>query len=180
MTDEQKRRARELLAFAASALVIAATGYSAGRFSAPREVDTRTEYRTEYRTQTVEVVKWKTARALDTRTTTTPVLLSTPDGGVLVASKTTTETRERDAASGSTEASTDTHGATSGETSKKVTQQPDWRVGVQVGAGLKPAVVITGPLVLGASVERRIIGGVSVGVWANTVGAAGASVSLEF
>ena len=50
-----------------------------------------------------------------------------------------------------------------------------------VGASLRePLVPIAGPLVLGASVERRIVGGLSAGAWLNTVGAAGASVSLEF
>lgn len=59
--------------------------------------------------------------------------------------------------------------------------RPDWRVSAQVGASLQaPAVPIAGLLVIGAQVERRIAGGVSAGVWGNTAGAAGVSVSVEF
>jgi hypothetical protein len=181
MTLDQLHRARDIGAFALSAVLIAAAGWSAGRYSAPAEVETRTEYRSEVRTKTVEVVKWRTARAVDTRTTTTPVLLPAPDGGVVLATRTETTTAERDTASGGTETRTEVSSSSSGETSQRVTQQAAWRVGAQVGASLHaPALPITGSLVLGASLERRIVGGVSAGVWANTVGAAGASLSLEF
>lgn len=67
------------------------------------------------------------------------------------------------------------------EVEKRVTLRPDWRVSVQAGASLQtPAVPIAGPLVLGAQIDRRIVGGVSAGVWVNTSGAAGVAVSVEF
>ncbi len=175
------QRVRELAIFIVAAVLIAVAGFSAGRFSAPVEVEERVEYRTEWREKRVEVVKWKSARAVDTKTTTTPMLLSVPDGGVVLATATTTETREREASAGGTETHTDATRSSSGETSRKVTQQPDWRLGVQVGASLRdPLLPIAGPLVLGASLERRLFGGVSAGAWLNTSGAAGASLSLEF
>ena len=50
-----------------------------------------------------------------------------------------------------------------------------------VGASLRePLLPVAGPLVLGASLERRIVGGLSAGAWLNTVGAAGASLSVEW
>lgn len=67
------------------------------------------------------------------------------------------------------------------EVVKSVTLRPDWRVSVAVGASLhEPFVPIAGPLVLGAEVDRRIVGGFSVGVWINTSGAAGGAASFEF
>jgi hypothetical protein len=181
LTDEQKQRARELGLFALALVLVAAAGYSAGRFSAPAEVEERVEYRTEWRTKTVEVVRWKTARAVDTRTTSTPVLLPAPDGGVVLAAATVTETRERETAAGSSDTRSSTRSLAQQVGERKVTQLPDWRLGVQIGASLRdPLLPIAGPLVLGVSVERRILGGVSAGVWGNTLGAAGVSVSGEF
>lgn len=162
-------------------VVVGLAAFFAGRFSAPREVEERVEYRTEYRTKTVEVVRWKTAKAVDTRTTSTPVLLPTLDGGVVLAAATVTETRERERHEGGQETSTNTDGSSRAEEQRKVTQQPDWRLGAQVGASLRdPLLPLAGPLVVGVSAERRIVGGVSAGLWANTVGAAGVGVSVEF
>lgn len=60
--------------------------------------------------------------------------------------------------------------------------KPGWRVGVQAGATWKePALQLTGPLVIGVSVEARLARTpVSVGAWGSTFGAAGASLSVEF
>lgn len=56
-----------------------------------------------------------------------------------------------------------------------------WRVGVDIGGSLKaPLLPLAGPLVLGARVERRILGPVWGGVWASTYGAAGVGVTSEF
>ena len=180
MTPEQARRAREIGLFALALVLVAIAGYGAGRFSAPVEVETREVWHVEWREKKVETVKKRTARAVDTRTTTTPVLIATPDGGVILATTTLTETRRRDETDLRSSSATDTISLTEGETSRKVTQLPGWRVGLQAGASLRdPLLPLAGPLVLGVAVERRIVGGVSLGAWANTVGAAGASVSLE-
>lgn len=181
LTDDQKRRAREVGLFSMALVLVAAAAFSAGRFSAPREVEERVEYRTEWRTKTVEVVRWRTARAVDTRTVTTPVLLAVPDGGTVLAASTTTESHTRETSGGASDTSSSTQGADQQQLSRKVTQQPDWRLGAQVGASLRdPLLPIVGPLVVGVSVERRIAGGISAGVWGSTAGAAGLSISAEF
>lgn len=183
MSELLQTAAGRRVAFALSLVLVALAGFSAGRFSAPAQVEERVEYRTEWRTRTVEVVKWKTARAVDTRTTTTPVLLPAPDGGVVLATTTTTETRERVTAAGSSDATTSSAGDSRGEATSKTTTQPQWRVGATVGAsftGEQPALPLAGPLVIGVQVERRIVGGVNAGVWVNSVGAGGVSVSLDF
>lgn len=162
-------------------VLVGVAAFSAGRFSAPREVEERVEYRTEWKTKTVEVVKWRTAKSVASKTTTTPVLLAAPDGGVVLAATTTIETREHETGSGGSESTSEANRNSSGETQRKVTQQPDWRIGAQVGASLRdPLLPIAGPLVFGVTVDRRISGGVSAGLWGSTVGAAGVGVSVEF
>lgn len=68
------------------------------------------------------------------------------------------------------------------EVKRETVKRPDWRVGVQVGASLRdPALPIAGPLVIGVSVDARIAKTpFSVGLWGNTVGAAGVAVGGEF
>ena len=59
---------------------------------------------------------------------------------------------------------------------------PSWSVSLLPGvqfAGEK-AVTVFGPAVVGASVERRIIGPVFAGVWGSTSGAAGISIRSEW
>lgn len=181
LTDDQKRRAREVGLFGLSLVLVALGAFSAGRFSAPREVEERVEYRTEWKTKTVEVVKWRAARAVDTKTVTTPVLLPTPDGGAVLAASTTTESRTRESSGGAADSTSSTQGGEQQQLQRKVTQQPDWRLGAQVGASLRdPLLPLAGPLVVGVSVERRIAGGISAGVWGSTAGAAGLSISAEF
>lgn len=67
------------------------------------------------------------------------------------------------------------------ETVKTVTLRPNWRVSALVGASWRaPLLPIAGPLVLGVAAEYRIVGGLSAGLWVNTGGVAGVSVSFEF
>lgn len=146
-------------------LVALVAAFSAGRFSAPLQVEERVEYRTELRTVTVQ------AKARERVVYREKVTL--PDG------TTTEKTSSRELLKVDTTAKADS--TSTGLTAKTTTLRPDWRIGVLAGATWKePALTIAGPLVLGVQVERRIIGGVSVGAWGSTQGAAGASVSVEF
>src|ERR1041385_3269069 len=60
--------------------------------------------------------------------------------------------------------------------------RPRWSVSLMPGAqvfGTK-AVTLFGPAVLGASVEHRFVGPVSLGAWGSTSGAAGITIRTEF
>lgn len=126
-----------------------------------------------------EVVKWKKARIVDTYTKKTPVLLSAPDGGAVLATIEEHSTRDRSTAEGSSTAvSTEASSATS---STKL-ELARYRIGAQVGASWRePAVPIAGPLVLGVTVDVRL-GDLPVwlGAWGGTYGAAGGAITGEF
>lgn len=182
MTPEQRTHLQRA-GIAVAAVLLLVVGFSAGRFSAPLQVQEREVEKLVYRdltvedltrgmtfTRQVEVTRWRN------------VTTTTTDAGTVVVDR-TIEREGAQESSSSTEARRTTEeraGTQERERERTTTLQPDWRIGVQVGAALKPAMVITGPLVIGASVERRILGGVSAGLWANTVGAGGASISVEF
>lgn len=165
----------------ALALLLTAVGaFSAGRFSAPAKVQEVERWKTLNLT-TEDVTRGMTFARTTERTVWRNVVTTTTDAGTVVVDRTVEhEGTHEDGASTETNSRTEKH---EGELAreKTTTLQADWRIGLQIGASLKPpALPITGPLVIGASLERRIIGGVSVGVWGNTFGAAGASASLEF
>lgn len=157
------------LAFVVSLLAVAAVAFAAGRFSAPLQVEERE--RVEYRDRVVERVVQAKAQ---TKTVYVDRVI-TRDG----------EVRERivERRDTKTDTKTDTarENAGSSDRSATTTARPDWRVGVLVGASARePLLPIAGPLVIGVEVDRRIVGGLSVGVWASTSGAAGAALALEF
>lgn len=156
------------------ALVVAAaagfTGFGIGRMNAIEQVEEHALVLTVKRERTVE--KWKKAkdRIVYVERTTSP------DGTVL--EKRSERETERAELARDVEHRADTRA----ETSKVTTSRPDWRVTVQLGATWKEPAVRLGdtPLVVGGSIERRIIGPFSLGAWGSTVGAAGLSVSGEF
>lgn len=165
MTDPIKR-ALGLLSFG---LVVAALAFSAGRFSAPEQVEVREVERVVYRDKVV-TVKAKAETKIVYRDR-----VSSPDGTVRE------KTEERTATNEGSSSASDRTGERQAERQNTTTLRPDWRLGVKAGASLvTPALPITGPLVVGVEVERRIVGGVSAGVWANSVGAAGVGLSMEF
>lgn len=146
---------RDALFLLASCIAVAVAAFSAGRFTAPLEVDHRFEY-SELERRT-EKVKTKKKRSLDTITTITPVVLSTPDGGVLLSSKTVTETRER--TEELTNSQLEAMRKAIGREEITTTNRPDWRFTAFGGARFSPTGVT--PLA-GGMVERRIFGGVSL------------------
>jgi hypothetical protein len=60
--------------------------------------------------------------------------------------------------------------------------RPPWSVALMPGAQIfgSKAIALFGPLVIGASVEHRFAGPVSLGAWASTSGALGATIRAEF
>lgn len=137
-------------------------------------------------TRTREVVRWRTATNTTTRTVITPVLLHVPDGGVLLAASTLTETRELTRSSGGSETETQRDEARR-ELMTVTPAAPRWRASLQVGATwAQPAVPLAGPLVLGLGIETRLPlplpapYSVWAGAWGGTYSAVGGSLSLEF
>lgn len=155
--------------------------FSAGRFSAPLQVQTIDTVKVAF--QDREVVREKIVEVkakAETRIVYRDVVRA-PDG--------TTTTHEVEKTDTKTDTTKTDEGVkvsdrvATGESTHQqtVTLRPSWRVGLQVGASWpKPLVPIAGPLVLGLQVDYRIIGGLTAGVWINTFGAAGLALAFEF
>ncbi len=156
------------------ALVVAGaagfTGFGIGRMNALEQVEEHALVLTVTREKTVE--RWHRAkdRVVYVEKTTSP------DGTVL--EKRSERETERAELVRDVERKTDTRA----ETAKVTISRPDWRIGVHLGATWKEPALKLGdtPLVVGGSIERRIIGPFSLGAWGSTMGAAGLSVSGEF
>lgn len=177
LTDAQKARARAVALFALALAVVAVAAYSAGRYAGPQAVEVREVERIVWKDRIVEKVVTKVEKAKAATVYVDRVV--TKEGEV--RERIITRTVEREAEAKAEEKTTVREGNAEKVAEVKATARPDWRVGVLVGASLQPpALPIAGPLVVGVAVERRILGGISAGVWANTGGAAGASLSVEF
>lgn len=169
--------ARQWLAGGVALLVLLGLAFSAGRFSAPAKVDVREVEKIVWKDRIVEKVVTKKAKAVDRVVYVDRVVM--PDGEIREKTSTRTITDARELVN--TDKTAETEGKADSSKATVTSTRPDWRVGVLVGASLRePLLPLAGPLVIGASVERRIIGGVSAGAWVNTAGAAGAAVSVEF
>lgn len=174
-------------------LLALAAAFSAGRFSAPMQTVTRDAVKTEYVDRVHETVRTVTVQAeakTETKIETRVIYRDVerkPDGTVIdhsvvkvgaadiVTASSKTETKSDDSKTEQVSAST------LQEHTQSVTLRPSWAVTLQVGASLpKPWLPLYGPLVLGAEVDYRIVGGLSAGVWINTFGAAGLALKLEF
>lgn len=166
---------------AIAVLLVTVGAFSAGRFTAPLQVQTRDVEHVVYRDRVVE------------RTVTVAAEAKTEQRVVYVDRVITKEGEirehvvERTATKDDTVTQVDAAKVEVREVEKvvehttTVTLRPDWRVAVLAGASLKPpALPLAGPLVLGVEADRRIVGGLSAGLWVSTSGAAGAAVSFEF
>lgn len=197
--DATRRRFLIALAVAIAAFL---GGFVGGRFSAPLKVETRdvvkmvtdtskvTALEQKLASQQQELEQWKSSS--HTVVVKEPVLLKCAPGAapVVATRETITTDKDREASkTASASATAETHAtetdhvtAASEQThTQTVTLRPQWRVSLLAGASLpKPALQLYGPLVLGAEVDYRIVGGLSAGVWLNTVGAAGLALTLEF
>lgn len=166
-------KARQWAAGLTALIVLLGLSFSAGRYTAPEKV--REVEKLVWKDRAEEKGTSKKTKAVNRVVYVDRVV--SPSGEVREKRMTKTLTDAHEVA----EVARTTESTGVLEKSTTTTLRPDWRVGVLVGASLKePLVPIAGPLVLGASVERRIVGGVSAGAWVNTAGAAGASVSVEF
>ena len=174
--------ARTTYTIGAGALAALLGSFAAGRYTAKPQVVTKTEVRTDvqYRdvvhTQLVHDVQ--TVHDVATKTVTVTQWKTAPGGVVTVTQQATTdraaETKRQDHAQGTRDEAVASHAQTV-ELRTVTPVRPAWSVSLMPGAQLlgSKAVTLWGPLVVGASVEHRFIGPVSLGIWASTSGAAG-------
>lgn len=175
---------------AVAAVLLALVGaFSAGRFSAPLKTETRDVERVVFKDKVVEVEKVVTVREaarVETKIVWRDrVILK--DGTVTEheVEKTADAETSKVSVVDNTERTATLSGERVTEHTTTVTLRPSWRVALLAGASLHGAllpIASTGPvsLVLGVEVDYRIVGGLSVGLWVNTVGAAGLALSFEF
>ncbi len=180
-----------LIASAAGLVVLLGT-FAAGRYSRAPQVVTKDVVRT----QTVEVEKVHTvtvhdvaeAKAAETqvRTVTVTKYRWLP-GGITEAEATTTkqaDTATQQTRQARTQASQDVaHEAktVTVELHTSTPMRPAWSVSLMPGYQWHgtPFIDAHGPLVIGASVEHRFIGPLSIGLWGSTAGAAGITLRGE-
>lgn len=160
-------------------------GLSIGRFTAPAVV---TEKRVEVeKWRDLDVLRYVETKAAETVKVETRVVyrdrIKYRDGTerVIEIEKADTGEHSKESSSAAAERVVYREVEKRVEVEKRIEVRLNWRVGALVGASLRePVLQLAGPLVLGVQAERRIVGGLSVGLWVNTSGAAGALVSLEF
>lgn len=170
-----------IIAAVCVSLALLAGAFSVGRFTAPVVTETRDVEHVVYKDRVVEkVVTVQAAAKVITRVVYRDKV-TTPDGTVTEHEHETTGEHENTDTTTKTDTVADHASETVTEHTKTVTLRPKWRVSLLAGASLKdPLLPIAGPLVLGAEVDYRIAGGLSAGLWLNTVGAAGLSLAWEF
>lgn len=172
LTDTMRR----VLIWSAVVVVVGVASFSVGRFTAPVKVETRVEFK---ELSTEELTRGMNFTRVVTRTVKRDVTTTITDAGTVIVDKTIEHEGDDVKKAETTDAKKTT--AVASSSTQTTTVKPDWRVAAQVGMSLvEPAAPISGKLVIGAQVERRIAGGLSAGLWANTVGAGGAVVSFEF
>lgn len=162
-------------------IALLAGAFSIGRFTAPVVTETRDVERVVYKDRVVEKVVTVQAAAKVVTRVVYRDKVTTPDGTITERETETTGEHENTDTTTETDTVADRASETVTEHTKTVTLRPQWRVSLLTGASLRdPFIPLAGPLVLGAEVDYRIAGGLSAGLWVNTVGAAGLSLALEF
>lgn len=165
----------------AGVLAALAGAFVAGRYTAPVQVQTRDIERVVYRDRVVEKI---VATKAEAKTETKVVFrdrVITKEGEIREHEVERTASRDELAVKVADSKTEERQVEKVIEHTSTVTLRPDWRVAVLAGASLKPpALPLAGPLVVGLEVDRRLVGGLSAGVWASSSGAAGAAVSFEF
>lgn len=172
---------RWFVASGAGLAVLLAT-FWAGRAMGPGKVVTRDVVKTQV--QVVEKVVERvvhdvaTVHDVQTRTVTVTKWAKAPDGTPVVTQETHQERASEAKTAARTQATRDAT-ASSQQTSltihETIPMRPSWSLSIQPGVQFfgEKAVELKGPLVLGASVEHRFIGPLSIGLWGSTAGAAG-------
>lgn len=194
--------------FAGIGLALVVGGYAAGRYAAPDKVVVTEKVVTVHDVQVVKTVDTdaviaaiKDVQAQQvTHKVTTKV--KKPDGTVTQVTTTDTDTKTDTNVKVNTEVKTQEATKTNDHTETQVTltktverDRPAWRLTLSPGLDIAEALghnqgtpySLIPPnnaalkyLVLGVGLEHRLVGPISGGVWANSRGAGGLSLSLEW
>ena len=177
---------RRWLAAVAFALASLAGAYVAGRASAPAKLEERERIVYQDRVRVERVVEQAQAKsteaATNTRVITRYVKITTPDGGTReeahtdTAAATATKAAESSSSSDRLASERDTFLDQSREKVITRTEPADYGVTALVGWDRLHA----RPNVGGLLVERRIIGGVSIGAWATSELTGGLAVGFRW
>jgi hypothetical protein len=197
---------KKLGLFALAALVLVGGGFAAGRYVAPEKVVYTERLKVVEKEVVVRVVD--TDKVLDAiknvsqqkDVKTKKVTVKQPDGTVTTTTetedKTKTDTQEKTKETDKTK-TTETvvkEVIVEKEVTKTVERsRPSWSLSLQPGIDVAGALGHGSPYnllpsdnfllkhaVLGISVEHRLLGPLSTGLWANTSGAGGVTLRLEF
>jgi hypothetical protein len=150
--------------------------------------ETKTETKVEYKDRVVEKVVTVQGETRTEIRYVDRVISAACDGGVRTTTEhetdvigDRTDTRTADARAEDRSGTADTTVHTTAVRVEVPAAPPQWRVAVLAGASLRaPLLPVYGPLTLGVEVDRRLLGPVSLGVWASTQGAAGAALAVDF
>jgi len=144
------------------------------------EADRSVRYMVVYRNLTTET-------ETDQKTSKTTIEIIKPDGTQIKIEKDENESHTREKVA-ETEQKTDAEIDTKVkieyqqqivEKEKIVPVDKDWRLSLRGGVVL-PEITSGKPWVVGAEVDRRILGPISMGLWADTRGAGGVAVTFDF
>lgn len=181
MTPEQRTQL-ERAGLALVGVLLLVVGFSAGRYSAPAQVETREVERWSVLDLTTEDITRGMTFALSTEKTVWRNVETRPDGTTVDRSIVHEATRQDSTATETAKRTEEHAGTREIEKVTITTLRPSWSAGVLVGATWKePALPIAGPLVLGVMAEVRL--GQTpfmLGAWGTTQGALGVSGRGEF
>jgi hypothetical protein len=163
------------------AVLALAGAFSAGRFSAPLKTETVEVEKVVYKNREIEKKVFVQVAAKTETKIVYRDKVTKKDGTVEEHEVEKTDTKEDTKTNTVADKAIESIVYRDREVTKTVTLRPDWRFGVLVGVQYPPPLLpIAGPLVLGVHADRRIVGGLWAGLWIQTGGSFGASVSFEF
>ncbi len=198
---------KKLGLFALVAVGLVGGGYAAGRYASPEKVVYTEKIKVVEKEVVVRVVE--TERVLDAlknvsqqkNVKTKKVTVKAPDGTTTTTtetedkSKTDTQEKTKEAEKAKTAETVIKEVIVEKEVTKTVERsRPNWSLALQPGFDFAGALGNGSPYsllpasenfllrhaILGVSVERRLLGPLSTGLWANTSGAGGITIRLEF
>lgn len=175
---------RTHLVVGACILAAGLVGYAFGRHTAPDKVVEKEVIRTVTKEDTTarEEVKRLTEQleTVKRQTHKETTMVVNADGSKTIKSTVDTKVDRTNDTRTDLDTKTDMHRVATVESVREVTKlverrRPDWRIGPMVGFDVRSRSIS-----YGATVERRILGPVSVGAWGLSNGTAGLVLTLEF